>query len=41
MLDKLIHGYFGVDNKIVWETITIDLPQVLLPLKKLYSKINN
>jgi uncharacterized protein with HEPN domain len=39
MRDKVIHGYFGVDNTIVWETITIDLPKVLVPLKKLYSKI--
>ncbi len=25
MRDRLIHGYFGVDKSIVWETITSDL----------------
>ena len=39
MRDKIIHGYFGVDNKIVWETITSDLPEVLDPLKDLFSKM--
>jgi uncharacterized protein with HEPN domain len=26
MRDKLIHGYFGVNLKRVWETVLIDLP---------------
>jgi len=26
MRDKLIHQYFGVDLKIVWDTIKNDLP---------------
>lgn len=26
MRDKLIHGYFGVNLKRVWETVRIDLP---------------
>ncbi len=30
MRDKLIHGYFGVDLRIVWDTIEEDLP----PLKE-------
>ncbi len=30
MRDKLIHNYFGVDLRIVWETIINDLP----PLKE-------
>lgn len=25
--DKLIHGYFGVDLKLVWETILNELPE--------------
>jgi uncharacterized protein with HEPN domain len=28
MRDKLIHGYFGVDRRRVWDTIQIDLPMV-------------
>lgn len=34
MRDKLIHGYFGVDIKIVWEVVSRDLPD-------LYVKITN
>lgn len=30
MRDKLIHGYFGIDIRIVWDTIEEDLP----PLKE-------
>jgi uncharacterized protein with HEPN domain len=28
MRNKLIHEYFGVDKQVVWNTITIDLPQL-------------
>ena len=35
MRDKLIHGYFGVDNKRVWETVQDDLP----PLHKSVAKM--
>lgn len=30
MRDKLIHGYFGVDTEIVWNTLQKDIP----PLKQ-------
>ena len=30
MRNKMIHEYFGIDNKIIWETIKNDFP----PLKK-------
>ncbi len=29
MRDRLIHGYFDVDDEIVWETIQKDLPGLL------------
>ncbi len=35
MRDKVIHGYFGVDNKTLWNTVRDDLP----PLKQLVQKI--
>ena len=42
MRDKLIHHYFGVDLKIVWNTIKKDIPQlkewILRILKDLESK---
>jgi uncharacterized protein with HEPN domain len=35
MRDKLIHGYFGVNLKRVWDTVRIDLP----PLHASVTKI--
>ena len=35
MRDKLIHGYFGVDLKRVWDTVKKDIPN----LKPLFNKI--
>jgi uncharacterized protein with HEPN domain len=35
MRDKLIHGYFGVDLKRVWKTITKEIP----PLKPIFEKM--
>jgi uncharacterized protein with HEPN domain len=34
----VIHEYFGVDLKIIWETIHHDLPVVLPLLKEVLSK---
>lgn len=28
MRDKVVHGYFGINLEVVWETATRDLPQV-------------
>jgi uncharacterized protein with HEPN domain len=35
MRDKVIHGYFGVDVKTLWNTVKDDLP----PLKQLVQKM--
>lgn len=35
MRDKLIHGYFGVNLKRVWDTVMIDLP----PLRELVTRM--
>ena len=29
MRDVVVHAYFGVDRKVVWDTVTIRMPQVL------------
>lgn len=46
--DKMIHGYFGVDLHIVWETATCSIPilrpmisEVLLNKYKCYEKSEN
>lgn len=35
MRDKLIHDYFGVDLRVVWKTLQIELP----PLKSILDQI--
>ena len=31
--DILIHAYFGVDNTILWDIVTVKIPDLLLSLK--------
>jgi uncharacterized protein with HEPN domain len=33
MRDVLIHNYFGIDNDVVWNTITKDIPELAVILK--------
>lgn len=35
MRNKIIHDYDGINLKVVWETITEDLPDLLEQLKKI------
>jgi uncharacterized protein with HEPN domain len=28
MRDRLIHDYFGIDYEIVWDAITVKIPQL-------------
>jgi uncharacterized protein with HEPN domain len=35
MRDKLIHFYFGVDYKLIWETIKSRIPKIKLEIKKI------
>ena len=35
MRNIVVHEYFGVSNKILWETIQSDLPPLVPLLKKL------
>ena len=39
MRDKLIHQYFGVDRKIVWETVKKRLPIIKEKLKHIISNL--
>lgn len=41
MRDKLIHGYFGVDPEIVWETIKNRLPEIETQIKDILKDIEN
>lgn len=39
MRDRLIHGYFGVDLVLVWETITHDVPRIMAVISQIIKDI--
>ncbi|UCH90210.1 MAG: DUF86 domain-containing protein [Thermoplasmata archaeon] len=39
MRDKLIHEYFGVDLKVVWDTIKNDIPNIKTDIAKMIDEI--
>ena len=39
MRDRLIHGYFGVDVSILWETITTDLSELNKQIRKIWDEL--
>ena len=39
MRDRLIHAYFGIDFKLVWEVIRIELPLLRSKLKKVLTEL--
>ena len=39
MQDRLIHGYFGVDYNIVWETIKTDLPLLISAISQILTDL--
>ena len=40
MRDKIIHNYFGVDHKIIWDTIEKDIPELHQWIKTIMEKEN-
>jgi uncharacterized protein with HEPN domain len=38
MRNVVIHGYFGVDKQILWDTIRTDLPSLVAPLRALLDR---
>lgn len=39
MRDRLIHHYFGVNLDVVWQVITIDIPQLIEQIKDIAGEI--
>lgn len=39
MRDRLIHAYFGIDTKLVWDTIHMQLPKLKPKIKKILYEI--
>jgi len=35
--NRIIHGYLGIDNEVLWSIITEDIPFLLVELKKVYK----
>ena len=38
MRNRLIHGYFGVDIEAVWQTVILDIPDLLEKIKTIIEK---
>ena len=36
--NRLIHGYFDVNNDLVWETVTLELPPLITQIKAVIKK---
>jgi len=41
MRDKLIHFYFGIDYKLVWQTIKHRIPQIKPVIRKIILTLKN
>ena len=41
MRNFVVHEYFGVSDKILWDTVQIDLPPLVPVLKEIASKYSN
>jgi uncharacterized protein with HEPN domain len=39
MRDRLIHAYFGVDYKLVWEAIKAEIPSMKLKLQEVLTEL--
>jgi uncharacterized protein with HEPN domain len=37
MRNRLIHAYFDVDLQVVWDTVTVDLPQLIAVIEPLVT----
>lgn len=41
MRDRLIHGYFGVDLNLVWNTATIIIPKLEIDISRIILDLGN
>ncbi|MBW2330363.1 MAG: DUF86 domain-containing protein [Deltaproteobacteria bacterium] len=39
MRDRLIHGYFGVDYVLVWDTIESDIPEIISSISQILDHL--
>ena len=38
MRDRLIHGYFGVDYKLIWDAVKKEIPKIKDQIKKVLAE---
>lgn len=38
MRDRLIHGYFGINYEVVWETLTLEIPKLAETISLMLSR---
>ena len=38
MRNRLVHAYFDVDTEMVWETVQVEIPEIVVKLKALLEK---
>ncbi len=38
MRDKLIHDYFGVDLRVVWDSVASDIPDLLPVIRRILGE---
>lgn len=41
MRDRLIHGYFGIDYKLVWDAIKVEIPNLKPKLEELLAELDD
>lgn len=37
MRDRLVHGYFDIDTRLVWQTIKQELPSLHKDIQQIYK----
>lgn len=41
MRNLVVHEYFGVSNRILWDTVQVNLPQLVAPLQAILACADN
>ena len=39
MRNRLVHAYFGVDEDVVWDTVTVYVPSLVAALEPIFEPL--
>ena len=39
MRNRLIHAYFDINADVLWKTVTVDIPELLIAVEKIVNKV--